>query len=269
MNAIDTLIIAGGKSSRMNSQDKFLLPLADKSIFEWVLASAVGRVFVASHHQFSFPNITVIKDLSLAGGPAVGVWSCLSEIESDYVLLLAADQPIIANYVSDLTQLALRHPIGAWLKIGENFQPLASCVKRETLKQSLAESKGVNISLRKLLECFNLATLEISTPKVWDIDTWSDYFHALALVDEKEPMTEEWVKVLIKKFQLDEDILNSEQILNLTREVAHAIERKAAPLTTFLLGFLAGKNNLSAAEISEKISQIEALVEEVKGSSNE
>lgn len=269
MKSIDTIVIAGGKSSRMNYQDKFLLPLLGRPIIQWVIDSAVGNIFISSNHEIYYPNTRLIKDELIDGGPAAGVWSCLSHTQSDYVLLLAADQPFVSKYILDLTNLAKKNLVGAWIKTDQNFQPLASCVNRELLQKSLQDSKGLNISLRKLLSGLNLATLQISNSVVWDIDTWSDYFYALGKVRNEEPMTDEWIKVLIKKFNLDESILNSDEILNLTREVAHNIERKAAPLTTFLLGYLAGKVNLSRDEISQKISDIESLINEVKAKNHE
>jgi molybdopterin-guanine dinucleotide biosynthesis protein A len=269
MKSVDTIIIAGGKSIRMDSINKFLLPLADKSLLDWVIESSVGKIFISSALAFENSAVTSIIDEVADGGPAVGVWSCLSHTKNEYVLILAADQPFISEYVSDLVNLATANPVGAWLQIAGEFQPLASCIKRKILENSLKDSKGVNVSMRELLKGLNLATLEISQPGVWDIDTWADYFYALGHLTKEGPMSAEWVKVIAQKFHIDEAILDSEEILNLTREVAHNVERKAAPLTTFLLGVLAGRENLSKAEISKKVSEIENIIIELKKDTNE
>lgn len=269
MNSVDTIIIAGGKSIRMDSINKFLLPLADRSLIDWVIDSSVGKIFISSKLNFENKSVTSIVDEVSDGGPAVGVWSCLSYTNSDYVLILAADQPFVSEYVSDLVNLATTHPVGAWIDIAGEFQPLASCVKRKILENALKDSKGVNVSMKELLKGLNLATLEISQASVWDIDTWADYFYALGQLRKVGPMSADWVKVIAQKFKIDESILDSEEILNLTREVAHNVERKAAPLTTFLLGVLAGRENLSKEEISKKVSEIEKIINELKRDTSE
>lgn len=269
MNNVDTIIIAGGKSIRMDSINKFLLPLADRPLIDWVIESSVGKIFISSSLAFDNGSVTSIIDEVANGGPAVGVWSCLSHTNSEYVLILAADQPFISEYVSDLVNLATANPAGAWLQIAGEFQPLASCIKREILENSLKDSKGVNVSMRQLLIGLNLATLEIAQPEIWDIDTWADYFYAIGHARKEGQMSADWVTAIAQKFQIDESILDSEEILNLTREVAHNIERKAAPLTTFLLGVLAGRENLSKAEISKKISEIEKIINDLKKDANE
>jgi molybdopterin-guanine dinucleotide biosynthesis protein A len=269
MNSVETIIIAGGKSIRMDSINKFLLPLAGKSLLDRVIESSMGKIFISSNLTFENKSVTSIVDEVADGGPAVGIWSCLSHTNSDYVLILAADQPFVSEYISDLVNLAIAHPVGAWIDMAGEFQPLASCIKRKILENALKESKGINVSMKQLLKGLNLATLEIPQASVWDIDTWADYFYALGRMREEGQMSDDWVKVIAEKFQIDESILDSEEILNLTREVAHNVERKAAPLTTFLLGVLAGRENLSKVEISKKVSEIEKIINELKKDANE
>lgn len=270
MNSIDTIVVAGGTSSRLNFTDKSALTLKNKSLLEIALKNAVGQIYLSSNQEaVAYKNVVLVKDVVPSGGPAVGVWSCLELLKSDYVLLLAVDQPFIGSYLEELFALALANPAGAWIKADGQFQPFASCLKRELLYHALKETKGVNISLRKLMQTMELSQLEITSQAVWDIDTWSDYFYALVQVSEKEAMTEEWIETLQKQLKLSADFLDTEEILNITREVAHNIERKAAPLTTFLLGYLAGQKNLSKEEISVIIKDIEQTIHQIKEKSGD
>lgn len=266
---IETIIIAGGKSARMNYVDKLSLPLASSTLLEIVLENAMGKTFLSTNSDKKFHNITSVKDLFSEGGPAVGVWSCLQHVNSEYVLLLAADQPFIKNHLKKLLEMASANHVGAWLKVNDQLQPFASCVKTSLLRQALAETQGIDVSMRKLLFSLELSQIPITNKGVWDIDTWADYFYALGQVNEKSAMTEEWIQTLSQQLNLDADFLDREEILKLTREVAHNIERKAAPLTTFLLGYLAGKKNLNKDEISKLIAQIEETLEQIKDQAND
>ena len=49
---------------------------------------------------------------------------------------------------------------------------------------------------------------------------------------------------------------------DLTREVAHGVERKSAPLTTFLLGYAAGAKSLKATEVKNLIDVLSNAVVE-------
>ncbi|WP_265521713.1 DUF6457 domain-containing protein [Oerskovia flava] len=51
---------------------------------------------------------------------------------------------------------------------------------------------------------------------------------------------ERWVDALVEEFGLDRGVVDMAAILDLARDAAHAIERPAAPLTTFIAGYVAG-----------------------------
>jgi len=56
---------------------------------------------------------------------------------------------------------------------------------------------------------------------------------------------ERWVDALVDEFDLDREAVDIGAILDLARDAAHRVERPAAPLTTFIAGYVAG---LSAGE---------------------
>ena len=51
---------------------------------------------------------------------------------------------------------------------------------------------------------------------------------------------EEWVDELSRALELDDDV-DVDAILDVARDAAHGIERRAAPVTTFLIGLSAGR----------------------------
>lgn len=51
---------------------------------------------------------------------------------------------------------------------------------------------------------------------------------------------ERWVDALASDLDLDPQVVDIGAILDLARDAAHGIERPAAPLTTFVAGYVAG-----------------------------
>jgi len=60
-----------------------------------------------------------------------------------------------------------------------------------------------------------------------------------------------WVQRLQEEFDLDQDVVvDITRILDLARVAAHEVDRPAAPLTTFLVGFAAGRASGAGNPIS-------------------
>jgi molybdopterin-guanine dinucleotide biosynthesis protein A len=260
MKNIDTIIVAGGKSQRLNFVDKLELKIQDETILNLVINDAPKKTIVVGKQRNTQKEVIWVEDLFPDTGPAAGVWSGLQKVESEYVLLLAGDQPFLGEYVSKLCENSQGD--GCWLMTADKIgQPLASCVRVSVLKNLLEESKGVNASLRVLLGTMDLLAIEVSDDVVQDLDTWSD---VAKVMRERGSMTDAWLKNIADKLKVDHEILDIDKVLDLTREVAHNIERKAAPLTTFLLGYAAGKSDLTKEQIKELITKIDNSISEWK-----
>lgn len=258
MKNIDTLILAGGKSSRLDFVDKLDLTINNEKILDLVIQNGINNIYVVGDKRPTKINVNWINDLVKNGGPGVGVWSGLQEINSEYVLILAGDQPFIGHYVTELCQKVVGN--GSWLVNSEGMgNPLASCVKVSALKSSLEETGGVNVSLRQILGKMDLVPITVTDEVVQDLDTWAD---VAKVMRESGNMTDAWIKNIAKKLELNHEVLDVEKILDLTRDVAHNVERKVAPLTTFLLGYAAGKSNLAKKEIEGLVEKINQTVKE-------
>lgn len=60
----------------------------------------------------------------------------------------------------------------------------------------------------------------------------------------------EWSEQLCVELGIDLDV-SLKQVLDLARDAAHSVERPAAPVTTFLVGYAAALRGGSAGDISE------------------
>ncbi|WP_211373682.1 DUF6457 domain-containing protein [Cellulomonas fimi] len=51
---------------------------------------------------------------------------------------------------------------------------------------------------------------------------------------------EEWVAAVVAELEIPRDVVDVALVLDLARDAAHGVDRPAAPLTTFLVGYAAG-----------------------------
>jgi len=72
-------------------------------------------------------------------------------------------------------------------------------------------------------------------------------------------MSDEWLDEVSDALGIDEDVLDVNAVLGLARDVAHGVERKAAPLTTFLVGYAAGTSGLDQEAVGELTEHIRGM----------
>ena len=70
---------------------------------------------------------------------------------------------------------------------------------------------------------------------------------------------DDWVAAVAAELGIDELDLDVDQVLDLAADAAHAVVRPAAPLTTFIAGFAAGRGGGKAEDIREVIDAASAL----------
>lgn len=256
LSQIDSIVVAGGKATRIGGIDKAMLPLGldHKTLLASVVSSCPGKVIVAGKKRPQISGVTWVDDLSNDGGPAAGIWAALSQVNSEYVFITASDQRINSDQINQICLAALGND-GAWA-IRENGQgqPLLACVKTELIKDLLQDSKGVNASPLRLMQQLNMVEVQVATSEVLDIDTWADAVKAVKELGMSE-VTPVWLKQVAATLGIPETDIPVNALLDLTREVAHNVERKSAPLTTFLIGLAAGKTGASDEELIKKINQ--------------
>ena len=64
---------------------------------------------------------------------------------------------------------------------------------------------------------------------------------------------EEWVDEVCEMLSIDPNEVDIDGLLDLSREAAHGIERRAAPVTTYLVGVAVGAGG-DADEVISKVS---------------
>jgi molybdopterin-guanine dinucleotide biosynthesis protein A len=263
----DSIIVAGGKATRMGGLDKAMLPLglSGKTLLEDIIKSCPGKVFVVGNPReigIDGADVTWVPDLNPDGGPAAGLWSGMASVTSEYVFISAADQTLSSDTVSALISAALGSD-GAWaIRSDGSGQPLCACVRTESLRELLAATQGVNQSPLRLLSNLKMVGVNVNPNQVVDFDTWQDVAKAVKGSESMDQITQMWMARVATLLDVDSHEVLTSELLDLTREVAHGVERKSAPLTTFLLGYAAGKESLSPDEVRKLIETVSNAVAE-------
>jgi len=99
-----------------------------------------------------------------------------------------------------------------------------------------------------------------------DADTWDDLTRLRQLAEE-EFMAEHaalaaWVDVAAAELGLAPDQVDIDAVLGLARDAAHHVERPAAPLTTYLLGYAAARGDLDRAATAELAARLGGVAQE-------
>ena len=264
----DSIVVAGGSSSRMGGRDKAMLPLGltGETLLAEVINSCPGKVFVVgSPREINAElsnRVTWVPDLNPGGGPAAGIWSGLSFVSTEYVFISAADQTLSEATVTALISSALGND-GAWvIRSDGKGQPLCACVRTDLLLALLEPAQGVNQSPLRLLSELNMVGVTVSPDQVVDFDTWQDVAKAVKGSDAMDQITQMWLARVATLLDVDQHGMLTADLLDLTREVAHGVERKSAPLTTFLLGYAAGKDSLNHDDVKKLIETVSKAVAE-------
>lgn len=264
----DSIIVAGGSATRMGGADKALLPLGlgGSALIADVIKSCPGKVFIVGYPReigaVANESVTWVPDLNPGGGPAAGIWSGLTKVSSEYVFISAADQTLSSETVGKLIAAATGND-GAWaIRSDGSGQPLCACVRTELLRDLLASTQGVNQSPLRLLSNLEMVGVNVNPNQVVDFDTWQDVAKAVKGSDAMDQITQMWMTRVATLLNVDSHEVLTSELLDLTREVAHGVERKSAPLTTFLLGYAAGKDSLTPDEVRKLIETVSHAVAE-------
>ncbi|WP_170106937.1 molybdenum cofactor guanylyltransferase MobA [Agitococcus lubricus] len=152
------LILAGGKATRMQGQDKGLVLWQGKPLVEHIIGRIRCTDIVIScnrnHAHYHYYGRTVSDQQSDFWGPLAGIASGLAQCQHDWVLVVACDMPSLphdiaqrlANARQTDTQVVIAHD-------GEHLQSLCFLARKDLyLSAQTAISKGQRAVYSWLLE---------------------------------------------------------------------------------------------------------------------
>lgn len=144
---VSGVLLAGGQSRRMGGQDKGLLPYQGRSMASHVISTILPQVddfyisanrHIEEYRSFSYPVIT--DGLDNFQGPLAGILAVMEQIDSDYLLTVPCDNPVISPQLRQRLLEALL-TTGSDIAVahdGTQLQPVFSLIPRR-LQSSLTD----------------------------------------------------------------------------------------------------------------------------------
>ncbi|GGO86021.1 NTP transferase domain-containing protein [Wenjunlia tyrosinilytica] len=293
----DAVVLAGGAARRLGGVDKPALSVGGTSLLDRALAAcadARSTVVVGPRRPTARP-VQWAREDPPGGGPLPALAAALHHVEAPLVVLLAADLPFIdTETVRALLAAVTQHAVknggaanngaangavanngavyeghgydGALLTDGQGRdQPLAAAYRTESLRRELAliatEHGGINgLPLRLLVSELSLSRLADTAGSAFDCDTWDDVTTARARIGEHGGVSvlERWIEAVGAELGIELDV-DIKGLLDLARDAAHGVDRPAAPLTTFLVGYAAARAGGGPAAVAEASRKAQAL----------
>lgn len=186
---IDALILAGGRSTRLDSIPKAALIYRGKTLLENTVSavSEFRTVVVGGVAADSLPaGVLVCREEPPFGGPAAAVGAGLDALEagtasgSDFTIVLACDMPGVADVVPPLLRALEGSAADGVITVDAEGrpQPLAAAYRTARLRLAVERRRRAGslsgLSMFQLIRELTLVDLPIVDRRTSDVDTWSD-----------------------------------------------------------------------------------------------
>jgi molybdopterin-guanine dinucleotide biosynthesis protein A len=260
-------VLAGGAARRLGGADKPGVRVGGRPLLDRVLAAcatAHATVVVAAPRPTARP-VTWAREDPPGGGPLAALDAGLRLTTAEHVVVLSADLPFLHEPTVDRMLSTLRTSGGDGVLLTDpsgRDQPLVAAYRAPRLREELALLAGrhgalAGLPLRRLTAELDLT--RISDPVAsFDCDTWDDIATARARIREHGHVLDEWISAVKDELGIDLAV-DTRGLLDLARVAAHGVDRPAAPLTTFLVGYAAAQAGGGPEAVAEAARKAEAL----------
>ena len=145
--SISSILLAGGRATRMGGVDKGLVVLQQKALTAHVIArlkSQVDEIFISANREIEIYKTfgyTVLQDTNADFiGPLAGFFLGLQNAQYDYVLTVPCDSPLLPLDLAErlLSGMAASHADIAVASSDENSHPVFCLMKKSVLPSLLA-----------------------------------------------------------------------------------------------------------------------------------
>lgn len=266
MNALDAIILAGGRARRLGGASKPDLVVGGRRLLATAIDAARSAgcrtIAVVGPPTLDAPGCLVVRENPPFGGPVAALAAGLSALPAastasadDDVLVLACDLPGSPVAVALLVAARETSPDADGVCLVDDTgrrQWLAAVYARRALARAV-DALGGDVdgaAVRRLAASLDL-TVVPDDGSTHDIDTWSDFARATR---QEDTMTEHqqterrhtpedldrWVVEAARLAGIDPADVPIGIILDLTRRVAHGVARPAGPVTAYLMGLAVG-----------------------------
>lgn len=176
MTTLSTIVLAGGKSSRMG-EDKALIPIQGIPLLKKVCTVAqsfTDTIYIVTpwtekYQHLHLPKCEFIQENPIqTQGPLVGFAQALEKVKTEWVLLLACDLPnlrieILQDWVNRLDHVAAEN-VACLVKNTKGWEPLCGFYRSQSLPLLLDFINQGGRSFQQWLKLYPVAHLPLSEP---------------------------------------------------------------------------------------------------------
>lgn len=155
------IVLSGGKSSRMNGEDKSLLPVNGIPMIQYIIRQLEGHfdeIIIGSNfpEKYSFLNYHVVTDIEPDKGPLMGILSCLKQSSNEINFVIACDIPVInTKLIHNMINLSYGTEIVMPLRGTDKHEPLYAVYRKSIADYA---DKIIKDGGRKIIELFKYAS---------------------------------------------------------------------------------------------------------------
>jgi len=262
-------ILAGGTSRRIG-HDKLELVKAGRTLLEHVLAGVpqpwpLDVLIVGPKRDLNAPGaIRFVREDPPGGGPLAGIEAAARSTTASVLVVLAGDTPDAGAVVPHLLAALGRSDAAVLVDPIGRTNPLSAAYRLLPLLAGLARMQPtLGRRAKDLLEQFEWTPVA-QVDRTIDVDTLDDA-ERLGFSRHNGPMDDDldqlrsWTAELATSLGVDIEV-DVDGLLLIARDAARAVDRKAAPVTTFLVGYAAALNggSVEAVQAAREVAAAQA-----------
>ncbi len=258
MTSWSAVILTGGRGSRLG-QDKATAVVGGAALVQRVLTAIPGDVpviIVGPPPGVDLGRaVRFIREHPPGGGPVAGLSAGLALVDTDVTVALATDLPFLGRLPGRLADRLGGIDADAVIAVDATGrdQPLCAAYRTAALRASLARlgDRG-GAAMRELLRPMRIHRLQphrTTVDPTMDVVTPADLARARGAA-----MLQDWIDAVRLDLRITGD-LDVDAVLDVAKDVAHNVERPAAPVTTYLIGFAVG-SGMPLDEAAAKIREL-------------
>ncbi len=264
----DAVVLAGGSGRRLGGVDKAALSVGGARLLDRVLeaCSGAGHTVVVGPRRRTVREVEWVREEPPGGGPLAGLAAGVARTGAELVVVLAADLPFVTPQTVAALLAGLPEDSDGVVMVdpGGRDQTLLAVYRTRALRRELAALTARHgsldgLPLRRLTGELALARLpDPGGEATFDTDTWEALAAARARIREHGRVLDEWIAAVKADLGIELDV-DTVMLLDLARDAAHGVARPAAPLTTFLVGYAAGRAGGGPEAVVEAARKAAAL----------
>lgn len=165
---ICALVLAGGKSTRMNGNNKAFLKYKDRTFIENILEilKEFKKVYISVDDKEKYKNLNyeLIEDEYKGIGPISGLYSCLKNMKCEYVFVTACDMPKLRKDFTEFLCSKIDDSYDA-VVIKDNsgrFYPLGAIYSKRILPIVKNHIDEENYKMQNLIRCINAKIISLN-----------------------------------------------------------------------------------------------------------